>query len=140
MKIYKFIYSTLLLLALVTTTACEKSDDLDEIFLKQKWTLSFFREGRNINPVKGDYTLTFMESTFSVATPNNAIIEGRWNADNKSHIFGCSNVRVTTGNISSDTTATKIKSFLERATTYGGDANALQIKIQDNAYMQFHNR
>ena len=77
MRIYKNLCSaTLLLLLLLTVTACEKSDDLDEIFLKQKWTLSFFREGKNITPVKGNYTITFQDMTFSIVTPNNSTIEG----------------------------------------------------------------
>lgn len=140
MKIYRIISSTLLLLTLLTTTSCDKSDDLDEIFLKQKWTLSFFKEGNNISAVKGNYTMTFQENTFSVATPKNAIIEGYWNADNKKQTFRCTKVRVTNGSIANDTTATRMKSFLEKANSYGGDANALQIKIQENAFMQFHNK
>ena len=141
MRIYKYLCSaTLLLLLLLTVTACEKSDDLDEIFLKQKWTLSFFREGKNITPVKGNYTITFQDMTFSIVTPNNSTIEGKWSADNKTHSFSASNIRVNNGSIKSDTTATKMKNFIEKATSYGGDANALQIKIQNNAYMQFHNK
>lgn len=140
MKTFRIISSALLLLTLLAATSCDKSDDLDEIFLKQKWTLSFFREGKNITPVKGSYTMTFQESTFSVATPAKAIIEGFWNADSKEHTFRCTNVRVTGGSIAGDTTATKMKSFIEKATAYGGDANALQIKIQDNAFMQFHTK
>ncbi len=140
MKRSKTIRYTLLLLLIFTATACEKNDDLEEIFLKQKWTLSFFREGKNINPVKGNYIINFQDATFSIITPTNATIEGMWNADNKNHTFHSSNVRVSNGSISNDTTATKMKSFIERATSYDGDANALQIKIQDNAYMQFHNK
>lgn len=140
MRTYRIISSAMLLLTLLAVASCDKSDDLDEIFLNHKWTLSFFREGKNIAPVKGDYTMTFQENTFSVATPAKAIIEGFWNADSKQHTFRCTNVRVTSGSIAGDTTATKMKNFIEKATSYGGDANALQIKIQDNAYMQFHNK
>lgn len=140
MKTFRIISSTLLLLTLLAVTSCDKGDDLDEIFLNRKWTLSFFKEGKNITPVKGNYTITFQENTFSVATPAKAIIEGYWNADSKKHTFDCTNVRVTSGSIAGDTTATKMKSFIEKATSYGGDANALQIKIQDNAFMQFHNK
>lgn len=140
MKTFRIISSTLLLLTLLAVTSCDKGDNLDEIFLNRKWTLSFFKEGKNITPVKGNYTITFQENTFSVATPAKAIIEGYWNADSKKHTFNCTNVRVTSGKIAGDTTATKMKSFIEKATSYGGDANALQIKIQDNAFMQFHNK
>jgi hypothetical protein len=65
---------------------------------------------------------------------------GNWQADNKNRTLRCTNVRVGEGSIAKDTTATKMKLFLEKASSYNGDANWLQIRQQDNVYMQFHNR
>ena len=132
---------TFIILALtLALAACDNGDDLNEIFRNRNWTLSFFMEGENIYSVKGDYKITFYESVFTVTTPNKSSIEGYWEADNKSHAFRCRQVRVTSGTIAGDTTALKMKNILEKATSYAGDANTLQIIEMPNKFMQFHNK
>ncbi len=133
-KIYFALIATLLL------TGCESGDDLGEIFLNKTWKLSFFQEGRERNIAKEGYSIRFYESSFTANTPSGAAIVGNWQADNKNRTLRCTNVRVGDGSIAKDTTATKMKLFLEKASSYNGDANWLQIRQQDNVYMQFHNR
>jgi len=119
---------------------CTNSDDITDIFMNRIWKLSFFNEGTSRTSAKSGYNIQFHEETFTATTPSGAVISGKWQADGKNRAFQCKQVRVTTGNISNDTTAVKMKKFLEESTTYNGDTNYLQIKIQNNAYMQFHNR
>lgn len=126
--------------AMITLASCSNEDDLGEIFIDRNWKLSYFREGKTDTPVSKDYTVRFRETTFSATTPNGAIIEGYWKADNKKRTLQCTQVLVSNGSISGDTIATKMKTFFEKATGYGGDANYLQIKQQTGIYMQFHNR
>ena len=133
-KIFFALIATLLL------TGCESGDDLGEIFLNKTWKLSFFQEGRERNIAKDGYSIRFYESSFTANTPSGAAIVGNWQADNKNRALRCTNVRVGDGSIAKDTTATKMKLFLEKASSYNGDANWLQIRQQDNVYMQFHNR
>ena len=133
-KIFFAFIATLLL------TGCESGDDLGEIFLNKTWKLSFFQEGRERNIAKDGYSIRFYESSFTANTPSGAAIVGNWQADNKNRTLRCTNVRVGDGSIAKDTTATKMKLFLEKASSYNGDANWLQIRQQDNVYMQFHNR
>ncbi|MBO5865368.1 MAG: lipoprotein [Bacteroidaceae bacterium] len=133
-KIFFALIATLLL------TGCESGDDLGEIFLNKTWKLSFFQEGRERNIAKDGYSIRFYESSFTANTPSGAAIVGNWQADNKNRTLRCTNVRVGDGSIAKDTTATKMKLFLEKASSYNGDANWLQIRQQDNVYMQFHNR
>lgn len=133
-KIFFALIATLLL------TGCESGDDLGEIFLNKTWKLSFFQEGRERNIAKEGYSIRFYESSFTANTPSGASIVGNWQADNKNRTLRCTNVRVGDGSIAKDTTATKMKLFLEKASSYNGDANWLQIRQQDNVYMQFHNR
>lgn len=133
-KIFFAFIATLLL------TGCESGDDLGEIFLNKTWKLSFFQEGRERNIAKEGYSIRFYESSFTANTPSGAAIVGNWQADNKNRTLRCTNVRVGEGSITKDTTATKMKLFLEKASSYNGDANWLQIRQQDNVYMQFHNR
>ena len=133
-KIFFALIATLLL------TGCESGDDLGEIFLNKTWKLSFFQEGRERKIAKEGYSIRFYEGSFTANTPSGAAIVGNWQADNKNRTLRCTNVRVGDGSIAKDTTATKIKLFLEKASSYNGDANWLQIRQQDNVYMQFHNR
>ncbi len=133
-KIFFAIITTLLIVG------CDNSDDLSEIFQNKTWKLSFFQEGRERNIAKEGYSIRFYESSFTANTPSGAAIVGNWQADNKSRTLRCTNVRIGEGNIAKDTTATKMKLFLEKASSYNGDANWLQIRQLDNVYMQFHNR
>lgn len=129
-----------LIIVTLIFVGCNKSDDLNEIFQSRTWKLSFFQEGTTRNIAKEGYSIRFYENSFTANTPSGAAIIGNWQADNKSRTMQCSNIRIAQGSIARDTTATKMKQFLERASSYNGDANWLQIRQQSNIYMQFHNR
>jgi hypothetical protein len=84
--------------------------------------------------------MNFYDKTFALTTPSGATLAGYWQADNKERTFRCSQVRVTGGTIAGDTIAMKAEYILKNARYYEGDANWLQIQVQKNTYMQFHNK
>ena len=132
----------LLLLLSATLVSCESGDDLTEIFKSHTWKLSYFREGnRNISPSGNSaYTLKFYDTTFAFTTKSGATITGYWQADNKERTFRCSQVKVNNGSIAGDSTALKAEKIFKEAKYYEGDTNYLKIKIQNNNFMQFHNK
>ena len=134
------ILSLMLLAAIVGS--CDTGDDLGDIFLDHPWTLSFFKEGTKItSPKQGaTYKMTFYDNTFVLTTAGGVNITGNWVADNKERTFRCSQVKVANGSIAGDTIAMKAEYILKNARYYEGDANWLQIQIQKNTYMQFHNK
>lgn len=121
-------------------SACDSGDDLTEIFMNKTWKLSFFTEGGTLTDAKDGYNIQFYENTFAATTPTGVQITGYWEADNKSRNFRCSQVKVSTGNISNDGTAGKMEQILKNATSYSGDANVLIIQQNTTTYMQFYNR
>lgn len=131
-----------LLLLSFTFVSCDSGDDLTEIFKSHTWKLSYFREGnRNTSPSSNStYTLKFYDTTFAFTTKNGATITGYWQADNKERTFRCSQVKVNNGSIAGDSTALKAEKFFKEARYYEGDTNYLKIKIQNNDFMQFHNK
>lgn len=131
-----------LLLLSVTLVSCDSGDDLTEIFKSHTWKLSYFREGnRNTSPSNNStYTLKFHDTTFAFTTKSGATITGYWQADNKERTFRCSQVKVNNGSIAGDSTALKAEKFFKEAKYYEGDTNYLKIKIQNNSFMQFHNK
>ena len=131
-----------LLLLSVTLVSCDNCDDLTEIFKSHTWKLSYFREGnRNTSPSNNStYTLKFYDTTFAFTTKSGATITGYWQADNKERTFRCSQVKVNNGSIAGDSTALKAEKFFKEAKYYEGDTNYLKIKIQNNSFMQFHNK
>ncbi len=134
----KFIGIILMAIALC---GCNNSDDINEIFINRNWTLSFFQEGttRTPSPEKENYIIRFYDGSFAASSTNGAEITGNWSADSKTRDFACTNIR-TNSIAESDITASKMVTFLRKATHYDGDANWLQIKQTDNVYMQFHNK
>jgi hypothetical protein len=131
-----------IVLTLASLTSCDSGDSLTDIFLSHPWKLSFFKEGTMITSPSSKvvYILKFYDTTFTFTTPGGATISGYWQADNKKRTFKCTQVRVTDGSISGDTIATKAQNILKNARYYEGDANWLQLQVQDNTYMQFHNK
>lgn len=136
---------TKIILALLTLTmiftSCDNGDDLNDIFSSHSWTLSFFNEGDKITSPSSNakYIMTFYETTFVLTTPNGATITGNWTADNKKRTFDCWDIKYTES-IKEDNIATKAKTMLVNARYYEGDSNWLQIQVQKNTYMQFHNK
>lgn len=128
------------IISAILFAGCDNSDDLGEIFQNHTWKLSFFQEGVTRSIAKDGYIIRFYESSFTANTPSGAAIVGNWQADNKNRALQCTNIRISEGSIANDTTAMKMKLFLEKASSYNGDANWLQIRQQSNVYMQFHNR
>ncbi len=130
----------IIILTLTTLLSCDSGDSLTDIFLNHPWKLSFFNEGDRRVPGNSAYVLQFYDATFSVTTRSGAAITGYWQADAKKRTFRCSKVGVSNGTISGDTIAQKIERILKEAQHYEGDANYLQIQVQKNRYMQFHNK
>ena len=106
-----------IVLALASLTSCDSGDSLTDIFLSHPWKLSFFKEGTMITSPSSKvvYILKFYDTTFTFTTPGGATISGYWQA-------------------------TKAQNILKNARYYEGDANWLQLQVQDNTYMQFHNK
>ena len=131
-----------LLLMSMLFASCDTGDDLEDIFISHPWTLSYFKEGVNITSPKNDaaYKMTFYDETFVLTTKNGVTITGNWTADNKDRTFVCSKVRVNGGSIRGDSIAQKAEHILKNARYYEGDTNWLQIQIQKNIFMQFHNK
>ena len=130
----------LILFALTTLLSCNTGDSLTDIFLGHPWKLSLFYDGGARTPGNPASVLQFYDAPFTVSTRSNATITGYWQADAKNRTFSCSKVRVDNGSISGDTIAQKIEKILKEARYYKGDANYLQIQVQNNRYMQFHNK
>ncbi len=136
----RIIYLTTILFISILLCTCSQSDDITDIFMNRTWKLSFIKEGeRNIDP-KGIYNLKFFDGVFTTTTPKGATITGKWSADGDNRTFQCTQVNVSNGDIANDSIAKKMKVIFEKASKYEGDINYLQIKQQNNIYMQFHNR
>lgn len=130
-----------ILLVALFFTACNNDDNLQEIFIDRNWTLSFIQEGNEKTvPEMVEYTILFKNGTFTLTTPGSATITGNWQADGGTRRFTCSNIN-TKGNINNDNIAKKMRNMLQNAILYSGDANWLQIIVQQgNAFMQFYNK
>lgn len=122
-----------------TISACSSDDDVKEIFLDREWNLTYINDGGvKIFTKDKIYSVTFLDNGFKVAAPGGVGISGKWKADGGTHEFRCSDIR-TSGNIQGDTIATKMLQIFTNAKKYSGDTNWLQIKQQDNVFMQFYN-
>ena len=122
-------------------SACNKDDDIEEIFTGKAWNLTFIQDGvKRIVPQEGNYILYFGATDFSFITPSGNTITGNWIADGNSRSFICDKI-ATNGNIDNDIVAKSAMSVLKNAIRYDGDANWIQIIEQpNNIYMQFYNR
>lgn len=135
-KIKSAIFAAALIL---TLASCSSEDDITEIFRDREWTLSLVKEGSVERYSSKKYNVLFAESSFKAATPGGATISGKWEADGGTKSFRCWDVR-TEGNIKGDTIAEKMLQIFRNATSYDGDTNWLQIKQQNNVYMQFYSK
>ncbi|MBO7302404.1 MAG: hypothetical protein J6U58_06825 [Bacteroidaceae bacterium] len=128
-----------LILPLVAVS-CVGEDDINAIFRERDWKLTYIKEGSVQRYAKDKiYSIEFLENTFTATTPKGVTITGNWHADGSAlHSFECNNIR-TNGNLSGDTIGLKMRDILKNAKTYSGDTNWLQIKQQDNVYIQFYN-
>ena len=120
--------------------SCIGDDDINEIFREQDWKLTYIKEGSVQRYTKEKiYSINFQERTFTATTPSGATITGNWQANgDESHSFVCTGIR-TTGNLSGDTIGLKMREILKNARKYNGDTNWLQIKQEENIFMQFYN-
>lgn len=138
----RIIKTALVILAAFTFASCNKEDDIQEIFIDRSWTLTFIQEGKEhfVPQNNAAYIISFKGNTFTLTTPANATISGNWQADGGSRTFRCSSIR-TSGNITNDDIAKRMRNMLQNAVSYNGDANYLQIIVQQgNAFMQFYNK
>ena len=128
-------------LTLAVLSACNNSDDINEIFIGNNWKLTYIEEGgiRRWSSQENAYNLTFGANSFSATTPNGGKISGRWSADGKTHEFRCTNIR-SDGISANDTIARLMIQMFSEATSYDGDTHYLQIIKEKNNLMQFYNR
>lgn len=140
--IKKTLAAICLLSAMFTVASCNNTDDLNAIFIEQRWTVALFSVNNVKTPPKGIYKIQFFNDSFTATTPKGAVISGNWeaNGNNNSRAFRCTKVRVSEGSITGDTTAIKMKSFLEKANSYEGTTTYLLLKQSNNTYIQFHSR
>lgn len=134
-QIKRIIFATILVTAVI---AC-KEDDINEIFVEREWKLTLIKDGGEIKYTQDKvYTIQFFDNTFKATLTNGGAINGNWKANGSTREFSCSNVR-TSGSFAGDTIAQKMVQILTNAKKYSGDTNWLQIKQQENVYMQFYN-
>lgn len=120
--------------------SCDEEDNLEEIFTDSAWTLSFIQEGAEKSTPDKDYVITFQNNTFVLTTYDGTTITGNWQADADSRAFTCNNIKASS-DISNDKIALTMYNILEKAISYSGDSNWLQIVQQpNNVFMQFYNR
>ena len=134
------IKTLMLSIALFSATACNTDDDINAIFRERTWNLTYIKSGSIKRYAKDKiYSIEFKNDNFTATTPNGATITGKWHADGSEvRSFTCSNVR-TGGKIKGDTIAEKMYDLLKNAKNYAGDTNWLQIKQDNNTYMQLYN-
>ena len=130
-----------LLLAVATIAACNKGDDINEIFIGHQWQLTYIDDGGNRRWPGYDkkYSLQFTQSGFTANTPGGGSIKGSWQADGKTREFRCTNIH-TEGISANDTIARLMIQMFSEATSYDGDTHYLQIIKGKNNLMQFYNR
>ena len=134
-QIKRIIFATILVTAVI---AC-KEDDINEIFVEREWKLTLINYGGEKKYTEGKiYAIQFFDNTFKATLPNGGTINGNWKANGNTREFSCSNVR-TSGSFAGDTIAQKMVQILTNAKKYNGDTNWLQIKQQENVFMQFYN-
>lgn len=137
---------TKIILALLTLsmifTSCDNGDDLNDIFLNHSWTLSFIKEGKKVAApaFNTEYTMTFYETTFVLTTRNGSTIEGEWIADRIERTLKIRELGYSLGKIGEDEIAIKAITMLRNIRYYEGDSNWLQIQVDKNNYIQFHNK
>lgn len=132
----RVIFATLLILC---AASCDNKDDITGIFREQEWTLSLVKEGAVERYSDKKYRVKFAETTFDATMPGGSAISGRWEANGSTKRFRCWDIR-TSGTIKGDTIAEKMLQIFTNAKSYDGDTNWLQIKQQDNVYMQFYSK
>lgn len=138
LKKYIYIFS---LISVFLLSGCNNEDNVEGIFTGKDWKLAFVDTGEGrLSAGQNVYLLTFTEQLFSLTTPSSAIISGNWVADGNSRSFVCSNVKISSGSISSDTLAQRVKSYFEKAQSYEGDDNTIKIFTSEGTYMQFYSK
>ena len=140
-NIAKTAKTIIFVLTIAMLSACNNSDDVNEIFIGHNWKLTYIEEGgiRRWSSQENPYGLTFAANTFSATTPGGGKISGRWSADGKTREFRCTNIH-TEGISASDTIARQMIQMFTEATSYDGDTHYLQIIKEKNNLMQFYNR
>lgn len=118
--------------------ACDREDDINAIFRGATWYLTYIKDGDKQSEAKKKYSIKFVNDNFEANTPGGAVIKGKWYADGESQAFGCSNINIT-GSFAGDTIAERMYSILVNAKRYSGTTTWLQIKQNNNTFMQFRN-
>ena len=141
MKNILFLSKTFMLAAMLfLVVACDKNDDINAIFRERTWYVTFVKEGNTTEYSKGKlYSIEF-KNTLTATMPNGATIKGNWHADGGgSHSFYCRNLNKE-GKITGDIVAEKVWDILNKAESYEGDTNWLQIIQDKETYIQLYNK
>ncbi len=141
MKNILFLSKTFMLAAMLfLVVACDKNDDINAIFRERTWYVTFVKEGNTTEYSKGKlYSIEF-KNTLTATMPNGATIKGDWHADGGgSHSFYCRNLKKE-GKITGDIVAEKVWDILNKAESYEGDTNWLQIIQDKETYIQLYNK
>ncbi len=141
MKNILFLSKTFMLAAMLfLVMACDKNDDINAIFRERTWYVTFVKEGNTTEYSKGKlYSIEF-KNTLTATMPNGATIKGDWHADGGgSHSFYCRNLKKE-GKITGDIVAEKVWDILNKAESYEGDTNWLQIIQDKETYIQLYNK
>ena len=141
MKNILFLSKTFMLAAMLfLVVACDKNDDINAIFRERTWYVTYVKEGNTTEYSKGKlYSIEF-KNTLTATMPNGATIKGDWHADGGgSHSFYCRNLKKE-GKITGDIVAEKVWDILNKAESYEGDTNWLQIIQDKETYIQLYNK
>lgn len=132
-------WSLACLLALLLTTGCDSSDDLQEILYGKTWYIT----GASINgsSLTGDdirelyatsntYTIVFSSSTVQGVLAPGSSFSGKMTADGKKQTM---QIQITSSsNVQATALSRNLFYVLQKITRYSGDANQLKL-IQDNS-------
>lgn len=157
MRILKFKYIVLLLIAIPFLGACNNEDDIRAIFVGKSWHLSNFyttndwKDSNAGKPVyrpgsegliainkpenKDKLIINFQETTFT-GKGLDSEFSGTWTADGKKNTL---NMTITKGGNSSDKISADFINGIKAVAFYRGDINELRIFPENKkSYMLFY--
>ncbi|MDE6722094.1 MAG: DUF4847 family protein [Bacteroidaceae bacterium] len=122
-------------LVLLTCTACENEDDIDEIFIGKTWYMNGGTiSGKKLNSdIRNFYTdagtnayyITFSSQTFKGMLTNGDSFAGTWTADGKKQTLKLKMTETPTASTPFDK---QIYHIIANATSYRSGADFLQLK------------
>ena len=131
---------------LLTFTACNREDDIEEIFTGKTWymngaTINGLRLNSDVanfytNAGAGAYYITFSSSTFNGELSDGNTFAGTWSADGKNQTIS---LRFTTTPNADTTFDQQLRSILTSIRGYSSGADFLQLKQDGSNIIYFGN-